>query len=250
VGVGTPPVFLVDELPEGDGFVLDGAEGHHGAAVRRLRPGEAVRLSDGYGGMAECAVVVAGHDRLTLTVLARTVAEPPRPRFVLVQALAKGDRGELAVELATEIGVDELVPWQASRAVVQWRGERGEKALARWRATARAAAKQSRRPFVPAVAELHGTREVCALIARTRAEAGVAVVLHAGAGTALAAVPVPASGDVVLVVGPEGGLSEGELTAFRAAGATVARLGPTVLRTSTAGAAALAVLAVRAGRWS
>jgi 16S rRNA (uracil1498-N3)-methyltransferase len=250
VVVGTPPVFLVDAIPDGDGFVLDGAEGHHAATVRRLRPGETVHLSDGCGGMAECAVAAAGHDRLTLTVLTRTVANPPRPRFVLVQALAKGDRGQLAVELATEIGVDALVPWQSARAVVQWRGERGEKALTRWRATARAAAKQSRRQFVPTVADLHSSREVCGLIARTTAEGGVAVVLHAEASAALATVPVPAGGDVVLVVGPEGGLSEGELTAFRAAGATVARLGPTVLRTSTAGAAALAVLAVRAGRWN
>jgi 16S rRNA (uracil1498-N3)-methyltransferase len=248
--VVAPPVFLVDALPDGGDFVLDGAEGHHAAVVRRLRPGETVHLSDGYGGLAECTVTAAGPGGLTLAVLARTVAEPPRPRFVLVQALAKGDRGELAVELATELGVDEVVPWQAARAVVQWRGERGEKALARWRAVVRAAAKQSRRPFVPAVSDLHTTREVCALIGRTTAEAGIAVALHAEASTALAAVPVPASGDVVLVVGPEGGLSEGELTAFRAAGAKVARLGPTILRTSTAGAAALAVLAVRAGRWS
>jgi len=246
----SPPVFLVDELPEAGDYLLDGAEGHHAATVRRLRPGETVHLSDGYGGLAECTVTAAGPEGLTLAVLTRTVAEPPRPRFVLVQALAKGDRGELAVELATELGVDELVPWAASRSVVQWRGERGERTLARWRSTARAAAKQCRRPFVPDVAEPHTTRQVCALIARATAEAGVAVVLHAGAGTALAAVPVPTRGDVVLVVGPEGGVSEGELTAFRAAGAKVARLGPAVLRTSTAGAAALAVLAVRAGRWS
>ena len=246
----TPPVFLVDALPGAGGeVVLDGEEGHH-AAVLRLRPGEAVQLSDGSGGLAMCTVTAAGSGGLTLAVLARTVAEPLRPRFVLVQALAKGDRGELAVELATEVGVDELVPWQASRSIVQWRGERGERALARWRSTARAAAKQCRRPFVPAVAELHTSREVCGLIARTTAAAGTAVALHAQAGTALAAVPVPASGDVLLVVGPEGGLSEGELTAFRAAGASLVRLGPTILRTSTAGAAALAVLSVRTGRWA
>jgi 16S rRNA (uracil1498-N3)-methyltransferase len=247
----TPPVFLVDALPAAGGAaVLDGPEGHHAATVLRLRPGEAVWLSDGCGGLAECAVTAAEPAGLRLAVLARTAAEPPQPRFVLVQALAKGERGELAVELATEIGVDEVVPWQAARAVVQWRGERGERALARWRSTARAAAKQCRRPFLPAVADLHSTREVCALIGLATAAGGLAVVLHAQAGTALTAVPLPARGDVLLVVGPEGGLSEGELTALRAAGARPARLGPTILRTSTAGPAALAVLSAASGRWS
>jgi 16S rRNA (uracil1498-N3)-methyltransferase len=245
----SPPVFLVDELPAAAVFVLDGPEGHHAATVRRLRPGETVHLSDGYGGMATCTVTAAEPAGLTLAVRDRTVAEPPRPRFVAVQALAKGDRGELAVELMTELGVDELVPWEAAHSVAQWRGERGERALARWRSTARAAAKQSRRAFLPEVAELHTTRQVCGLIGRVTAAGGVALVLHAEASTALAAVPLPA-GEVLLVVGPEGGLSEGELTAFRAAGARAVRLGPDILRTSTAGAAALAVLATRAGRWA
>ena len=245
-----PPVFLVDELPEGDGYLLGGLEGHHAATVSRLRPGETVRLSDGYGGLAECRVTAAGPEGLTLAVLARTVTEPPQLRFVLVQALAKGDRGELAVELATELGVDEVVPWAASRSVVRWQGERGERSLARWRATVRAAAKQSRRTFVPEVAEPHTTRQVCALITRVTGLGGAALLLHAEAGRALATVPVPASGELLVVVGPEGGLSEGELTVFRAAGAKAVRLGPGILRTSTAGAAALAVLSVRAGRWT
>jgi 16S rRNA (uracil1498-N3)-methyltransferase len=248
-----PPVFLVDALPGADELVLAGPEGHHAATVRRLRPGEPVRLSDGYGGMAECTVLAADHDRLRLAVRERSVVKPPRPRFVVVQALAKGERGELAVELMTEVGVDEIVPWQASRAVARWRGERGERALVRWRATARAAAKQSRRPFLPRVAELHTTREVCARIERAvtgrDADAGMALVLDARAGTALAGTPLRTGGEVLLVVGPEGGLTEDELAAFRAAGASPARLGPTVLRTSTAGAAALAVLAARSGRW-
>ncbi|HSV66850.1 MAG TPA: 16S rRNA (uracil(1498)-N(3))-methyltransferase [Mycobacteriales bacterium] len=247
----TPPVFLVATLPSSDQYVLDGPEGHHAATVRRLRPGEPVRLSDGYGGLAECTVAGAEHDRLTLAVVRRTVLEPPRPRLVVVQALAKGDRGELAVELLTELGADEIVPWEAARAVVQWRGERGGRALARWRSTAREAAKQSRRAFLPHVAELHSTAAVGALVGRVVAEGGAAVVLSGEAGTPLAAVPLPAGeGELVLVVGPEGGLTEGELAAFCAAGARAARLGPTVLRTSTAGAAALAALAARTGRWT
>ena len=239
------PVFLVDELPESDRAVLDGPEGRHAATVRRIRPGEQVHLSDGTGGVAECAVVEADHDRLALTVLRRSRLAPPDPRFVVVQALPKGERGELAVELLTEVGVDRVVPWSSDRAVARWRGERGARALTRWRSTAREAAKQSRRAWVPEVAELHSTRPVWAPIAG----AAAAVVLDPGARVPLADVPLTDSGDIVLVVGPEGGLTEGELTAFRASGARLARLGPTVLRTSTAGPAALSVLAVRTNRW-
>lgn len=240
------PVFLVDELPAGSRAVLDGVEGHHAATVRRIRPGERVNLSDGTGGLAECTVVEAEHDRLALDVHGLRRLDPPDPRFVVVQALAKGDRGELAVELLTEVGVDEIVPWSAARAVAQWRGERGERALGRWRSTARAAAKQSRRSWLPYVAELHSTRQVCTLLAGCSAS----VVLDPAARAPLGEVPLGASGDIAVVIGPEGGLTEGELTAFRAAGARAARLGSTVLRTSTAGAAALSVLAVRTGRWN
>src|SRR5262249_43312173 len=202
-------VVLVDGRPEGGECVLGGPEGRHAATVRRLRPGETVHLSDGHGRVAECSVTAAGREGLILAVLGRTVTRPPQPRFLLVQALAKGDRGELAVELATELGVDEGVPWPASRSVVGWQGERGERAWARWRATARAAAKQSRRSFVPAVAEPHTTRQVCALICRVTRDAGSALVLHAEAGTPLATVPVPDIGDLLLVVGPAGALSHG-----------------------------------------
>ena len=242
----TPPVFLVDALPAGAETVLAGAEGHHAAAVRRLRPGEPVRLSDGAGGLAECTVTRVGPDRLTLAVHGRSRLDPPRPRFVVVQALAKGDRGELAVAQLTELGADEVVPWSASRSVVVWRAERGAKALARWRATAREAAKQSRRAWLPTVAEPHGTAEVAARIAA----AGGGLVLDSDAVATLGSAPLPAVSDLVLVVGPEGGITEDELAACTAAGAHPVRLGPAVLRTSTAGAAALAVLSVRTGRWS
>jgi 16S rRNA (uracil1498-N3)-methyltransferase len=243
--VSTTPVFLVDTLPDGASTVLDGAEGHHAATVRRLRPGEPLLLSDGAGGVADCVVAGVDGGTLRLAVTGTRRLDPPRPRFVLVQALAKGERGELAVELAVELGVDEVVPWSAARSVTRWEGARGQRALERWRATARAAAKQSRRAWVPAVAELAGTTAVAARIAA----ADGALLLHEAADTALAAVPLPDQGELVLVVGPEGGLDDGELAAFAAAGATPVRLGDPVLRTSTAGAAALAALSLRTGRW-
>ncbi|MFL6130300.1 MAG: 16S rRNA (uracil(1498)-N(3))-methyltransferase [Mycobacteriales bacterium] len=246
--MSTPPLFLVDALPDGsDGstIVLGGAEGHHAAAVRRLRAGEAVRLADGTGRIADCVVVGPADGGLRLAVTAVRRLSPPAPRFVLVQALAKGERGELAVELATELGVDEVLPWAAARSVTRWDGARGERSLARWRSTAREAAKQSRRPWVPVVGELHTTGQVLARLAP-----GTALVLHEAAEEPLTAVELPAAGDLVLVVGPEGGLDPTELAAFTAAGARAVRLGGPVLRTSTAGAAALAVLSARTGRWA
>ncbi|MCW2608490.1 MAG: hypothetical protein JWO60_3183, partial [Frankiales bacterium] len=199
------PVFLCEDLAASR-IVLDGAEGRHAAGSRRMAPGEAVDLVDGRGLRADCRVVSSGKDTLTLEVVGRTVEPPPAPRFVLVQALPKGDRGELAVELATEVGVDEVVPWVAARCVMQWKGERGDKQRARWQSTAREAAKQARRAWVPQVAELHDTRQVAALL-----DGGPALVLHEAATEPLTAVELPAGRDVVLVVGPEGGIDEREL---------------------------------------
>ena len=244
--MSTPPLFLVDSLPSGSTTVLGGAEGHHAAVVRRLRAGEVVRLADGVGGLADCVVMGAEGGGLRLAVRRVRRLEPPAPRFVLVQALAKGDRGELAVELATELGVDEVLPWAAARSVTRWEGGRGERSLARWRSTAREAAKQSRRAWVPVVGEPCGTGQVVTRIG----QAAGALVLDEAADEPLTTVPLPGDGDLVLVVGPEGGLDATELAAFAAAGARAVRLGDPVLRTSTAGAAALAVLSARTGRWS
>ncbi|HEX6920441.1 MAG TPA: 16S rRNA (uracil(1498)-N(3))-methyltransferase [Actinomycetes bacterium] len=241
------PVFLVDDgrLDDGDRVVLDGPEGRHAATVRRLGPGERVLLSDGRGLVADCRVLAAGRDHLELEVCGRSLIPAPQPRLVVVQALPKGDRGELAVETMTEVGVDVVVPWAAARCITRWRADRADKALARWRSAAREAAKQARRPHVPEVTAVAGTDQVAA---RLRS-AALGVVLHEEADLPLAALDVPRSGDVVVVVGPEGGVSPAELEEFDRAGATAYRLGPTVLRTSTAGVAALSVLSALSGRW-
>lgn len=237
------PVFLAEDLTA-DRVTLDGPEGRHAAVVRRLRVGEAVDLVDGRGTRATCVVAAVAKDGLVCDVQQRSTEPLPALRIVLVQALAKGDRGELAVELATEVGVDVVLPWSASRCVVKWEGERGEKALGRWRATAREAGKQSRRAHHPEVGGPVSTAEVATLLRG----AALGLVLHESAALALTAVALPSSGDVVLVVGPEGGISEGELASFAAA--TVVRLGPSVLRTSTAGAVAAAVVSARSARWA
>ena len=145
--MSTAPLFLLDPLPAAGPARLDGPEGRHAATVKRLRPGETVLLCDGRGGLAHAVVDAAGRDTVDLTITARADADPPSPRVVLAQALVKGDRGELAVELATEAGVDGILPWRAARCVARWEeGPRGEKALGRWRSTVREAAKQARRP--------------------------------------------------------------------------------------------------------
>lgn len=241
------PVFSVDELPDGDETTLGGPEGKHAATVRRLRAGERLKLSDGRGGLARCAVVEAGRDTLRLAVESTWHVPAPRLRVRLVQALVKGERGELAVELATEAGVDEVTPWRASRCVAKWDdGPRGAKALGRWRNAAAQSAKQARRPWTPGVGEPCGTRELCELVRH----ADAAVVLHESAEISLAGIELPAEGELVVVVGPEGGVSEDELAALTEAGARPVRLGPSVLRASTAAAVAMGALGVLTDRWA
>jgi 16S rRNA (uracil1498-N3)-methyltransferase len=249
--VPQPPLFLADRAElQRDAVVLSGPEGRHAATVRRLRPGERVDVGDGAGLVAEC-VVTAHSGRglelavLELAVLARREVPPPDPVITVVQAIPKGDRGELAVEEMTEVGVDRIVPWAAARSVPVWQAERGARSLAKWRATAREAAKQSRRAWLPEVTQPASAADVAAVIAK----AACAVVLEPDAAAGLGDLRPPDSGDLVLVVGPEGGITEAENAAFLAAGAHARRLGPTVLRTSTAGPVAAAILLSRSRRW-
>lgn len=244
----TAPVFLVEDVPSAVGtVVLTGPEGRHAVSVRRMRTGEEIVLTDGAGtGVYGTVAAVEGKDRLEVAVTEVRTEPEPRPRLTVVQALPKGDRGELAVETMTETGVDAIVPWSAARCITQWRGERGAKSLARWRATAREAGKQSRRLRFPHIAAPVTTRQLAPLLSA----AAFAAVLHEEGAAPLATAGLPAEGDVVLVVGPEGGVTPEELAAFAEAGASPYRLGRTVLRTSTAGTAAAALLLARTGRWS
>ncbi|MFQ6145090.1 16S rRNA (uracil(1498)-N(3))-methyltransferase [Streptomyces seoulensis] len=251
----TAPVFVIDSVEAADfsggEYVLDGPEGRHAVSVKRLRPGEDVILTDGRGRWLEGVVKAAeGKDRLVVMDLESVrEEEPEQPRITVVQALPKGDRGELAVETMTEVGVDAIVPWQAARCITQWKGDRGLKALGKWRATAREAGKQSRRVRFPEIAEAASTKQVAALLAK----ADFAAVLHSDfeyGSEPLATVELPAEGEIVLVVGPEGGVASDELAQFREAGARACLLGRSVLRTSTAGTAAVALLLGRTGRWS
>jgi 16S rRNA (uracil1498-N3)-methyltransferase len=241
----TLPLFLVDLLPAAGRFSLGGPEGRHAGSVLRAKPGDLLLIGDGAGALATTRVLSVSSEGVQVEILERRVHPAPAHTVTVVQALAKGDRAELAVETMTELGVDVIVPWSASRSVVQWKGDRADKALARWRSTAREATKQSRRAWSPRILELHSTAQVCRLIA---AAAWSAVLHENGDGPLLVPSPPP-GGSLVLVVGPEGGVSDAELDAFGSAGARRVRLGDPVLRTSTAGAAALAALSPSLGRW-
>jgi 16S rRNA (uracil1498-N3)-methyltransferase len=242
-------LFYADTIPAvGATAIIDGDEGFHAATVRRIRPGESLVLSDGAGTLAECVVEIADKRSLTARVTTRRTAPRPRPTVTVVQAIPKAERSELAVELATEAGADEFIAWQAERCVARWDDDRAAKGLRRWRAVARSAARQSRRAWIPEVTGPLAIGELCDSL-RTRPGA-VALVLHESAERPLAEVAVARAESVVVVIGPEGGITDAEVAALAAVGAVPVRLGPTVLRTSTAAAVALGALGVLTPRWS
>jgi 16S rRNA (uracil1498-N3)-methyltransferase len=240
-------VESLDGVTVGDSVALDGAEGRHAVTVSRVRVGETLRLGDGRGTVVLGSVESVGRDVLELSVASVVVDELPSPSLTLVQALAKGGRDEMAVQAATEIGVDRVVPWSAARSVSRWDGAKVEKGRARWAAIAHEAAKQAIRARVPSVS---GPVTTSSLASAASSAGVVLVVLDPVATERLATWEPPEHvTEIMLVVGLEGGIDGSEFDRLEAAGAVRVRLGDTVLRTSTAGPAALAVLQARLGRW-
>jgi len=239
--------LYLHELTEADAVLgarveVTGDEARHALQVARVRPGERLSIGDGRGTVVRGAVVEAPQGVLALQV-EEVVHEPePTPALWLVQALAKGDRDELAVQAATELGVAGVIPWAAERSVSRWEGAKVARGEERWRSIVREAAKQAIRPRVPEVASLASTSQLAALD-------GLVIVLEPTAEVPLTGVALDGAELITLVVGPEGGVSPRELDRLRESGAVAARLGPEVLRTSTAGPAALAVLNARLARW-
>ncbi|AWB95376.1 16S rRNA (uracil(1498)-N(3))-methyltransferase [Agromyces badenianii] len=227
----------------GGTVTLTGDEARHAVTVSRVRAGERIAIGDGHGALVHGVVASTGTRELELTVDEVIVHEQPVPRITLVQALAKGDRDELAVQAATELGVDAIVPWAASRSVSRWEGPKAEKGRLRWASIVREAVKQSIRAWLPAVAPVTTTAQL-----PDRLE-GQRMLLLEPTATATLTELRPDGRDLALVVGPEGGISPAELEQLTAAGAEPVRLGASVLRTSTAGPAAIAVLNAALGRW-
>jgi 16S rRNA (uracil1498-N3)-methyltransferase len=242
----TEPLFLLDDLTDplpmvGAHLRLAGDEGRHAAVVRRIRPGEIIMIGNGRGHGVRGVVLGVDGTGLIIEVINQLTSASKSRRFVAAQALAKGDRSELAVEMLTEIGVDEIVPWQASRSIVRWSPDRTARSLAKWRSTAREAAKQSRRLTVPQVSEPVTTSQ----LAQRLASADLALILHEEAKESLTEVDLPAVGMVLIIIGPEGGISDEELAELSRAGARLVSISDAVLRTSTAGVVALAGLKLR-----
>ena len=234
----------IDSRP-GQVVTVDGAEARHAVTVSRVRPGDRLRLGNGAGLLLEGVVLTADASQLTLRVDDASETPAATPRIRLVQALAKGDRDELAIQAATELGVDGVIPWAAARSITKWEGAKIAKGQERWCSIVREASKQSIRAWLPVVAPLASTKQLAVLAATTRM-----LLLDPTATGRLTEVAVPTDDrDILLVVGPEGGISPAELLLLEQAGATQVRLGDTVLRTSTAGPAALAILNATLGRW-
>ena len=241
----TLPVFLgpVTGVGVGDLVTLTGPEARHAVVVRRTRVGEQVVLVDGAGTSATCMVTETSKSSMWASVSDVSVLPRPTPVVTVVQAIPKGERAELAVEVLTEVGVDRIVPWAGERCVGTWRGDRAAKSLARWRSTARESGKQSRRTWLPEVTEMATTTEVATMLD----EVDLAVVLHEGAEAPISSPGLDGVRSILVVVGPEGGITDEELAQLGAA--HVVRMGESVLRTSTAGVAAVAALLSRTARW-
>ncbi|MFJ5696775.1 16S rRNA (uracil(1498)-N(3))-methyltransferase [Arthrobacter sp. NPDC093139] len=244
----------LDNTQPGSVFLLDGPEARHAVTVKRLAVGERVDIADGAGRRITGTVEQTAPAELTVRCSSVTVEERPGVRLVLVQALAKGDRDELAIETATELGIDAVIPWQSERSIVRWKGERAAKAHAKWQSAVSAAAKQARRAWIPEVRPAVDTQGLAAQVAG----AALAVILHEDAVKPLRGVleawheanpSAEAPREILLVVGPEGGISPREVTKLCSAGAVTALLGPHVLRSSTAGPAAVVVASDVLGRW-
>ncbi|OHU83363.1 16S rRNA (uracil(1498)-N(3))-methyltransferase [Mycobacterium talmoniae] len=244
-------LFYVDDLPDVGGLaaIRDEEEAFHATIVRRIRRGEQVVFSDGAGQLARCEVEQADRGGLVARVLRRWRDDPAAPPVTVVQALPKSDRSELAIELATEAGADAFLAWAAARCVARWEGARVDKGLRRWRAVVRAAAAQSCRAHIPAVDGVVSTAALAERIRDRVASGAVVLVLDASATDRLADLPLAQATELMLVVGPEGGITDDELAALTDAGALAVRLGPTVLRTSSAAAVALGALGVLTPRW-
>ncbi|WP_311212918.1 MULTISPECIES: 16S rRNA (uracil(1498)-N(3))-methyltransferase [unclassified Arthrobacter] len=251
------PVFFTSagslgDVGAGGTFVLEGPEARHAVTVKRLVVGEPVDIADGAGARLTGTVAEAGPAGLIVTASDVVFEDLPDVRLVLVQALAKGDRDELAIETATELGIDAVLPWQSERSIVRWKGDRAAKAHAKWESVVTAAAKQARRAWIPEVRSMVDTGS----LANAVAQADLAIILHEDAKNPLrtvleelAATNASAPREVLLIVGPEGGISPREVTRLSDAGAVTALLGHHVLRSSTAGPAAVVLASDILGRW-
>jgi 16S rRNA (uracil1498-N3)-methyltransferase len=243
------PLFIspiASDVSIGSKVRISGAEAKHALTVKRMQPGEAIAISDGLGTKLRGKVALATKEFLEIEVSVIENLERPKPALALIQALAKGDRDELALQACTELGIDAVIPWQAERSVSIWKQDKKIKGQLRWQAIATEAAKQSLRAFIPTVEPVLGTEE---LVERVKSF-DTCLVLDPTAKVSITSVELSASKSIAIVVGPEGGISEQELQALQRAGGLLVSLGSGILRTSTAGVAVVSYLQAKLGNWS
>lgn len=200
------------------------------AKALRIRTGEQIAITDGSGKVAFASVT--GDNPVSFQIHHISVEDMAAPRFHLVQALAKNDRDEMALQASVELGCRSVTPWQASRSIVKW-DQKAERNQSRWQAIAIEAMKQSQQSFLCEVRPLANTKVLRPI--------GIGIILDPRGEAPLSS--VAAHDDYTIVVGPEGGISEEELLVLKSAGFRSYRMGAAVLRASTAGPAAIAALA-------
>lgn len=246
------PVFIhltLGEHEAGQVLSLSGPEARHAVTVKRVEVGEKIALVDGAGLRGELTVTaVEGKEVLQGRLESLEIIDPPRPRVVIVQAIPKSDRAELAVDLATQAGADEIVAWQSHRCIAKWDAKKALKAIGKWEAAAQSAAKQSRRAVIPSIRGPRSTVEIAQELKTAHADGAEIYVLHEEATESIKTAPLT-SEVVYLLIGPEGGIGEEELAQLTDSGAVPIKLGPQVLRTASAGMVALSAIGVRTSRW-
>lgn len=223
-------------------FLLESNEGKHAANVRRMRAGEPIQVANGSGLRLRGTVSKVANSTVEIEVVSIEQESPPSLEITLVQALAKGDRDELAIQAATELGVMKVIPWQAENSVSIWDAAKAVKARMRWESIVVEASKQALRSFDPQVLGLHTSSQL------VKSLSGQVLVLDPTAPMAIGNMN-KIDPEVSIIVGPEGGISKAELAAFEDAGFQRIRLGEEILRTSTAGLAAISALSLIGGLW-
>lgn len=235
-------LFFVDQLSAGTTQELGGDEGHHAVAVMRLGIGEQIKIADGAGNWVSGTITEVNKKSLKIDVAQRGSAQAGKPELIVVQAVTKSDRTKEMLELLTVGGADQIIPWQAERCISKWKSDSAQK----WQSAIKDAAKQSRRVKLPVLGDEVTTNQLIKLFQ----PADKVVILHESADTGISQLNLSNEfARVILIIGPEGGVSDNEISQLESAGAVTARMGELVLRSAHAGFAALSAVQSSIGRW-
>ena len=231
-------LFFVEDLPRkvGSSYEFDSDDAQHAIRVLRMSAGEIFMLSDGRGKWSKVKIFAVKKKSLEVEVIETGIQDPLDISFTVVQALPKGDRLKESIEMLTESGVDTIIPWSAQRSI-----GKADKGVEKLHTTAREASKQSRRLFIPTVTEVASTSAVVELIVQH----DLVLVFHESATNKVSEIVTRKyfeSKSVMIIIGPEGGITNEELELFNSAGAKVALMGRPILRSAHAGLAAMSAV--------